>query len=80
MDDPLSRKPVLQRRLRVAETIRRRGSMRVEALSEMLGVSAVTVRADLSYLEAQGLVLRGAGQARALPDDHPLPHDPPPPA
>ena len=36
---------VLQRRLRIAEVIRRQGSMRVEALSEMLGVSAVTVRA-----------------------------------
>ncbi len=71
---------VLQRRLRIADIIRGQGSMRVDALGEMLGVSAVTVRSDLAYLEAQGLVLRGAGHARALPDENPPCPDPPPPA
>ena len=38
--------------------------MRVDALSETLGVSAVTIRADLAYLEEQGLVVRSSGTAR----------------
>ncbi|MBE7212301.1 MAG: DeoR/GlpR transcriptional regulator, partial [Gluconacetobacter diazotrophicus] len=66
---------VLQRRLRIADAIRREGSVRVDTLSERLGVSAVTIRGDLAYLEAQGMVLRGAGHARALPG--PLPRMPP---
>jgi DeoR/GlpR family transcriptional regulator of sugar metabolism len=65
---------VLQRRLKIADWIRRHGTMRVEALSEALGVSVVTVRSDLAYLEAQGMVLRGAGHARAVPGgDDPAP-------
>ncbi len=71
---------VLQRRLRIAEIIQGQGSVRVDALGEMLSVSAVTVRSDLAYLKAQGLVLRGAGHATALPDEKPLRPDPLPPA
>ncbi len=71
---------VLQRRLRIAEVIRREGSMRVEALGALLGVSVVTVRADLAYLDAQGLVLRGPGHARPLPDEVPAAPDALPPA
>lgn len=62
-----SRSVVLQRRLTIADRIRRHGITRVEALSEELGVSVVTIRGDLAYLEEQGLVVRSAGQARPNP-------------
>ena len=39
--------------------------MRVDELSALLGVSAVTIRSDLNYLEEQGLVLRSFGKAIA---------------
>ncbi|MGI4744554.1 MAG: DeoR family transcriptional regulator [Janthinobacterium lividum] len=62
-----SRSVVLQRRLTIADRIRRHGITRVEALSAELGVSVVTIRGDLAYLEEQGLVVRSAGQARPNP-------------
>ncbi|GBQ66267.1 DeoR family transcriptional regulator [Ameyamaea chiangmaiensis NBRC 103196] len=58
-----TRSLVLRRRLRIADQIRREGVVRVDALSRQLGVSTVTVRSDLAYLEEQGLVLRSAGAA-----------------
>ena len=58
---------VLQRRLAIADRIRRDGATRVETLAALLGVSAVTVRADLAYLEEQGLVVRSLGKARPVP-------------
>lgn len=53
----------LKRRLKIAELIRRNGEMRVDDLSAALGVSVVTIRSDLSYLEDQGLVFRSFGKA-----------------
>lgn len=61
------RSVVLQRRLTIADWIRRHGITRVEALSQELGVSVVTIRGDLAYLEEQGLVVRSAGRARPNP-------------
>ena len=60
-----NRSAVLQRRLKIAEWIRRHGQMRVDELSEALAVSAVTIRADLNYLEEQGLLVRSFGKAIA---------------
>lgn len=40
--------------------------MRVDDLSALLNVSAVTIRSDLSYLEDQGLIVRRFGKAMAL--------------
>ena len=70
---------VLQRRLHIADRIRRCGTTRVEALAEALSVSVVTIRADLAYLEEQGLVMRASGTARPVPgvDEQ---HRPPVPA
>jgi DeoR/GlpR family transcriptional regulator of sugar metabolism len=62
-----SRSVVLQRRLKIADWIRRHGTTRVDALTEALGVSAVTIRGDLAYLEEQGLVVRSSGKARPGP-------------
>ena len=66
-----TRSATLQRRLKIVDLIRRHDAMRVEDLSLMFGVSAVTIRSDLAYLDEQGLVQRGFGKAQA-PSDRPL--------
>ncbi|MGI4799666.1 MAG: DeoR family transcriptional regulator [Janthinobacterium lividum] len=60
-----SRSLVLQRRLKIAQRLRQHGITRVDTLSRELGVSVVTIRGDLAYLEEQGLVVRSAGGARS---------------
>gem|GEM_PF-1452462 len=55
----------LKRRLNLAELVRQHGEMRVDDLSSLLGVSAVTIRSDLNYLEEQGLLIRSFGKALA---------------
>jgi DeoR/GlpR family transcriptional regulator of sugar metabolism len=67
---------VLQRRLKIAEWIRRHGQMRVDELSEALSVSTVTIRADLNYLEEQGLIVRSFGKAIATKGTHRREHSP----
>lgn len=57
----------LKRRLQIVDLVRKEGEVRVEALSESLGVSTVTIRADLTYLEQQGYVVRAFGKARYNP-------------
>ena len=61
--------PALSRRQRLGELVRSHGFLRVADASRLLGVSEVTVRADLSLLEADGQVTRvhgGAVPARAV--------------
>lgn len=65
-----SRSVVLQRRLQIADWIRRDGVVRVDTISRTLGVSAVTIRADLAYLEDQGLIVRSSGTARPAVGRH----------
>lgn len=60
-----ARSATLQRRLKIVDLIRRHEEMRVEDLAAVLGVSTVTIRSDLSYLDEQGLVLRRFGKATA---------------
>ncbi|WP_323989848.1 DeoR family transcriptional regulator [Nguyenibacter sp. L1] len=60
-----TRSTVLQRRLHIAERIRQQGQVRVDALARECGISTVTIRADLAYLEDQGLAIRTSGGARA---------------
>ena len=45
------------------EMIREGGSVRVAQISKLYGVSEVTVRSDLEYLEAQGILSRVHGGA-----------------
>jgi DeoR/GlpR family transcriptional regulator of sugar metabolism len=61
-----NRSTVLKRRLKIAELVRRSGEARVDELSQILSVSAVTIRSDLTYLEGQGLIIRSAGKAIAM--------------
>ena len=55
--------PALTRRQRLGELVLSHGFVRVADASRMLGVSEVTVRADLSVLEADGVVTRVHGGA-----------------
>jgi DeoR family transcriptional regulator of aga operon len=58
--------PSLQATLRhqaIVDTLNARGNVRVGDLADQLAVSAVTIRADLDYLEAQQLLRRTRGGA-----------------
>ncbi|WP_394791136.1 DeoR/GlpR family DNA-binding transcription regulator [Rhodoferax sp.] len=57
----------LKRRLQIVDLVRKDGEARVEDLSGQLGVSTVTIRSDLNYLEQQGYVVRAFGKARYNP-------------
>src|ERR671936_2369393 len=52
-----------QRQMLIVEEIRRRGAVRVSELTELLGVSDMTVRRDLEVLAASGLVEKVHGGA-----------------
>jgi DeoR family transcriptional regulator, fructose operon transcriptional repressor len=52
-----------QRRTRIIELLEQHGSVQVEALSQQFSVSLVTIRKDLSELEARGLLHRTHGGA-----------------
>jgi DeoR/GlpR family transcriptional regulator of sugar metabolism len=54
-----------QRQKLIADEIRLRGAMRVSELTELLGVSDMTVRRDLDVLAAEGLVDKVHGGATA---------------
>lgn len=55
--------PVSPRRQRLGELVQSHGFLRVADASRMLGVSEVTVRADLSSLESEGVLTRVHGGA-----------------
>ncbi|MBS0449342.1 MAG: DeoR/GlpR transcriptional regulator [Proteobacteria bacterium] len=57
----------LKRRLAIVDLVRKDGEARVEDLSSKLGVSSVTIRSDLNYLEGQGYVIRAFGKAKYNP-------------
>jgi len=52
-----------ERRRRIREIIQSQGSVRVSALSQLLGVSELTIRRDLEQLEKTGLLERTHGGA-----------------
>lgn len=68
---------LLKRRLKIAELVAKQGEIKVDELSAQLGVSGVTIRGDLSYLEQQGYLRRSFGGAIATPtapgEPEPLP-------
>ncbi|MFG1172814.1 DeoR/GlpR family DNA-binding transcription regulator [Erwiniaceae bacterium CAU 1747] len=64
---PRKSSDLLKRRLKIAELVDRQGEIKVEDLSALLGVSGVTIRGDLSYLEQQGYLKRSFGGAIATP-------------
>lgn len=54
------------RQLAIAEAVIRRGTMRVEQLADLTGVSVMTVYRDLAVLESSGVVQRHRGDVIAL--------------
>lgn len=52
-----------QRRHQIAQLLVQQGNVQVSELVERFGVSSVTVRADLSHIESQGLAIRNHGGA-----------------
>lgn len=63
-----------ERRRRICESLRAEGRVTVEALATRFGTSQVTIRGDLSALEAAGLLVRTHGGA-LLRDDNDQPLD-----
>ena len=59
--------PAEVRRERMLELVQEQDFVRIAALAQAFAVSVVTVRADLDVLEAQGLIRRVRGGARAVP-------------
>ena len=57
---------LLKRRLKLQKLLPP-GEIKVDDLSAQLGVSGVTIRGDLSYLEQQGYLKRSFGGAIATP-------------
>lgn len=57
---------LLKRRLKIAELVGLQGEIKVDDLSALLGVSGVTIRGDLNYLEQQGYLKRSFGGAIAV--------------
>ena len=55
-----------ERQSRILDEVKRRGSVRVSALSSIFGVSDMTIRRDLDVLAAAGLVDKVHGGATAL--------------
>ncbi len=49
--------------MQIAEIVRKQGEVKVDELSELLQVSNVTIRQDLTYLEQQGYLKRSFGGA-----------------
>src|SRR5690625_2558902 len=52
------------RRERIVQEVRERGTVRVRDLSDKLGVSLMTVRRDIEQLAREGLIERVHGGAR----------------
>jgi DeoR/GlpR family transcriptional regulator of sugar metabolism len=57
----------LERRRRIAESIRSKGVISVAEMAEVLGTSEITLRRDLKTMAGEGLVVRTHGGA-VLPD------------
>jgi DeoR/GlpR family transcriptional regulator of sugar metabolism len=57
-----------QRQARILEEVRRLGGARVSSLTQLLGVSDMTIRRDLEALAHRGLVEKVHGGATAVPE------------
>ncbi len=73
MSQPEARGPLaVTRRAQLLDALRRQGTVRVSELTEALGVTAVTIRRDITQLASEGLVQRVHGGATLVePADEP---------
>ena len=53
----------IERKNKILELLKREGSVNVDSLTDLLGVSKVTIRTDLDDMEAKGLLIRTHGGA-----------------
>lgn len=65
----MSKRNTQQRRHLIVQQVNEQGEVSVEALTKQFNISEVTIRKDLSALEASGLLLRRYGGAVALPKE-----------
>ncbi len=65
----MSKRNTQQRRHLIVQQVNEFGEVSVEALNKQFNISEVTIRKDLSALEASGLLLRRYGGAIALPKE-----------
>ncbi|MBI2002561.1 MAG: DeoR/GlpR transcriptional regulator [candidate division NC10 bacterium] len=70
----MARMIAAQRRARIVDLVNRRGILSVAELARVAGASLMSIRRDLTLLDAQGLLRRAHGGAVALaaPPDVPL--------
>lgn len=61
----------VQRKIKILDVLREQGSVEVEQLTDLFGVSKVTVRGDLDDMERRGLLIRTHGGAM-LPENRDL--------
>ncbi len=54
----------IERHQRILALVEQRGAVSINELTEILGVSHMTIRRDVSKLEEQGLLVRYASAAR----------------
>jgi len=64
-DSSMDRRPTgtSERREQIIQRLRQQGSVQVNDLSGLFGVSTVTIRNDLAFLEKQGIAVRAYGGA-----------------
>lgn len=65
-----------ERREQIIQRLRQQGSVQVNSLSALFGVSTVTIRNDLAFLEKQGIALRAYGGALICKTSNNCPAEP----
>lgn len=65
----MSKRNTQSRRHTIVQLINQHGEVSVDALTKQFNISEVTIRKDLSALEATGLLLRRYGGAVAIPQE-----------
>lgn len=69
------RSSVDERRLEILKRIQKKDEIKVDELAEEFGLSLMTVRRDLQFLESRQLITRFYGGATARPTSRPLTED-----
>ncbi len=63
-------KSTVSRRISIIESLKKDGQVNVKHLSDMLGVTGVTIRNDLAQLEKKRILIRARGDAIRIEQNH----------
>jgi len=63
-------KSTVSRRIKIIESLKKNGQVNVKELSDVLGVTGVTIRNDLAQLEKKRLLIRARGGAILVEQNH----------